>query len=137
MSDLINRQEALDELSKRVWHETADAWMAMDTIVKLPQAHWHGEHRYIDAEELKLNLRYGIDENGNDTDYQFVTEYDIDHTPTVYVAEVRHGRWIVKPHKMMGECPCCSACGSFNPIEYRYCPNCGAKMDEVTQNVDL
>ena len=40
----------------------------------------------------------------------------------------KHGRWIIKPHKMMGECPCCSECGLFNPIEYRYCPNCGAKM---------
>lgn len=45
-------------------------------------------------------------------------------------SEERHGRWIVKPHKMMGESPCCSECGSFNPIEYRYCPNCGAKMEE-------
>lgn len=43
----------------------------------------------------------------------------------------RRGRWIVKPHKMMGESPCCSECGSFNSIEYRYCPNCGAKMDEA------
>ena len=49
--------------------------------------------------------------------------------PPIEAEPVRHGRWEDNPHKMMGECPCCSECGSFNPIKYRYCPNCGAKMD--------
>ena len=49
------------------------------------------------------------------------------------VQEVRHGRW---------EDGRCSACGfDWHDIQYEktkvskspYCPNCGAKMDEVTE----
>lgn len=52
----------------------------------------------------------------------------LEELPPAEVEPVKRGRWIIRSHKMMGECPCCSECGSFNPIEYRYCPNCGAKM---------
>lgn len=57
-------------------------------------------------------------------------KYDVADAPTIEAEPVRHGRWEDKPHKMMGECPRCSVCGSFDPIKYRYCPNCGAKMDD-------
>lgn len=50
------------------------------------------------------------------------------YKPTIE-SEPKYGRWVNKPHKMMGECSCCSECGFFNPIEYRYCPNCGAEME--------
>lgn len=38
------------------------------------------------------------------------------------------GQWIIKPHKIMGESPCCSRCGLFEPINRKFCPNCGLKM---------
>lgn len=46
-----------------------------------------------------------------------------------YQAAIKHGRWETKTHKMMGESPCCSICGAFEPMKRKYCPNCGAKMD--------
>lgn len=64
----------------------------------------------------------------------------IDETPTVDAVEVVHGRWAAKPvRKLNGKgrvvnyCDCyyCSECGTDRPIvsPYKYCPNCGAKMD--------
>ena len=33
----------------------------------------------------------------------------------------------------LGKCCICSECGSCPPIEYRFCPYCGAKMQEVEE----
>ena len=57
--------------------------------------------------------------------------------PIADVAPVVHGRWIGKP--ICGNDNCrCSECGSWHHIHanlrgevmQKYCPNCGAKMDE-------
>lgn len=61
-------------------------------------------------------------------------ENAIRELPSVQKEAVKHGRWIVKPHKMMGEAPCCSECHKFVPIVTRYCPNCGASMVECEQD---
>ena len=44
--------------------------------------------------------------------------------PIADVAPVRHGRW---DSDMSGAW--CSVCGEYSEGEYRYCPNCGARMD--------
>ena len=58
---------------------------------------------------------------------------DIIGAPAADAALVRHGRW-----KCHGDCGVteCSACGwSIEEYvgDYAYCPNCGAKMDEVSE----
>ena len=59
--------------------------------------------------------------------------------PSADVAPVRHGRWESFEDVFMETCYQCSECGlSFyladggtpKENEYRYCPNCGAKMDK-------
>lgn len=47
---------------------------------------------------------------------------------------VRHGKWIMKkdPYGYFDEIPVCSECGTTTKLRetYKYCPYCGAKMDE-------
>lgn len=64
--------------------------------------------------------------------------------PAADVAPVRHGKWT--PVKYNAHCSCgksygtyhflCSACNHIaysQPYGLSYCPNCGAKMDEVSE----
>ena len=86
--------------------------------------------RPIDADALKESLignRYGVK----------AIDYAIDQAPTLDVRPVVHGHWIRKWDTH------CSACGvGFSEMPYSYdaegesgyvekfCPNCGAIMDE-------
>ena len=50
--------------------------------------------------------------------------------PSADVAPVRHGRWEKKWHLIYHQdMPCCVECHHFSPLEWNFCPNCGAKMD--------
>ncbi len=49
----------------------------------------------------------------------------VGNAPTVDAAPVRHGRW-----KTQVTSPCCSICNYVARYWWRFCPNCGAKMDE-------
>lgn len=56
----------------------------------------------------------------------------IDEAPTIDAEPVRHGKWIGKPIGGYSTVRC-SACGDVfleNNGKWKYCPTCGAKMDE-------
>lgn len=53
----------------------------------------------------------------------------VEDQPTADVAEVKHGRWITRKSIHNEEFYVCSICGTANDDIWRYCPNCGAKMD--------
>jgi len=58
----------------------------------------------------------------------------IDEQPTVDAELVRHGYWIFNPKdaiEMMFTLPKCSECGAESADGGNYCPNCGAKMDNI------
>lgn len=66
----------------------------------------------------------------------YIKEMVVDEIPTADVAPVVHGKWVDSPN--ITECVVCSNCMSDNlsaqviapaPPHYKYCPNCGAKMD--------
>ena len=68
-------------------------------------------------------------------------EFEIEDALSADVAPVRHGRWIGK--HICGNCNCrYSECGSWHHIHatlrgeimQKYCPNCGAKMDESVED---
>ena len=46
------------------------------------------------------------------------------------VALVRHGRWVCGDYYDVGDvCSECDWDSLISPCDYRYCPNCGAKLD--------
>ena len=90
--------------------------------------------RLIDAEKLDEDLceilRKAEYDNNCGTFYIFVSEMNdcINDQPTVDAVEVVHGEWIVQNSAYTRFK--CSACGSENhEYRWKYCPNCGAKMD--------
>lgn len=54
----------------------------------------------------------------------------IKQIPTVKVEAVRHGRWIVHTFGLIhSECSECKFDWNGDLSSWRFCPNCGAKMD--------
>lgn len=84
--------------------------------------------RLIDADALRDTFQMLADDDWNQATgttwgYAFDEAADVvDTAPTI--DPVKHGRWIVEDG-----CVCCSECGEPN-MEWRYCPNCGAYMQE-------
>ena len=56
----------------------------------------------------------------------------LEHIPAADVAPVVHGRWLYGDYYDIGDvCSECDWDSQMTHPPYRYCPNCGAKMDEV------
>lgn len=52
--------------------------------------------------------------------------------PAADVAPVVHGRWLCGDYYDIGDvCSECDWDSQMTHPSYRYCPNCGARMDEV------
>lgn len=84
------------------------------------------EHRLIWADALKRHYAWWTDAGNADMRDAFDTIVDLQ--PTVDAEPTKHGRW---KGAGMGDymCSLCATVVSGN--RYHYCPNCGAKMDEV------
>ena len=99
------------------------------------------EKRLIDAKG-KFTLNAGditghimCVENGYATVFdrfaKVVCKFSLLDAPTVDAVEVVHGHWFWKPTNEWTSILTCSVCGSQEGTAevYKYCPNCGAKMD--------
>lgn len=89
--------------------------------------------RLIDADRLKEV----IERNFGHTGGADVMRQLIDAAPTVDAESVRHGKWIdnnAGNHDPRDRWVKCSLCGYSTTDrfskEYKYCPNCGAKIEE-------
>ena len=107
--------------------------------------------RLIDADALPV--KHGIDMGSNYGGLRAVVlKRDIDDAPTVDAEPIRHGHWLPHPNPEYREWDVCSSCGTGckrreyhvdfmtkmeweRQVNYLYCPNCGAKMDEVEDEV--
>ena len=65
----------------------------------------------------------------------------LENLPAADVAPVRHGRWLTWEEQFPGRTPkkqsglgvFCDKCHNHADNRTDYCPNCGAKMDEVSE----
>lgn len=94
--------------------------------------------RLIDANALKkemVEVEIVTPPHNHHCSELVVFGYDIDDAPTIDAMPVVHGRWrrivVDRRHQIEGDE--CSACGfvygGLGIVYFRYCPNCGAKMD--------
>ena len=85
--------------------------------------------RYIDADEAWMDAEdRGFEFWTSHTDIENVQRF-LEQQTTVYAEPVRHGKW----EKVNDKYPryVCTMCNHlFNNKGYKFCPNCGAKMDK-------
>ena len=105
------------------------------------------EKEYIERESLIKVCKRIIHDRWNDTTAPVSWSHayadfidDINNQPTADVAPVRHGRWLSWEEMFPDKTPkhknnlgvFCSKCKLHNDNRNKYCPNCGAKMDETS-----
>lgn len=78
--------------------------------------------KYIDAEGV-MRACFDSFVKTNNQAYKEIALL-VEAVPAADVQEVRHGRWIDLQ---------CDQCGQVDMSKPNYCPNCGAKMDEVSE----
>ena len=98
--------------------------------------------KYIEREALEVDLNHRLNflmgENGEYDHYtsgfdEAVTR--VENFPSADVAPVRHGQW--KTNSDRPDTLICSVCkcgfDMWKHDPHNFCPNCGAKMDEVIE----
>lgn len=102
--------------------------------------------RLIDADELITILDEELQKDGSLSKALLVgfAKQILNDAPTVEAEPVRRGKWKIGELEIIGDDiyggefelqhEICSVCGHDNMAwSSNYCPNCGAKMDEVTE----
>ena len=93
---------------------------------------------YIDREAVLTVLKAIFDETNPVGEEQFgvlKAHRIVREAPAADVVEVVHGEWIEKIGR--AKCSICAdECWADSAMEYSYCPNCGAKMDGGSGNID-
>lgn len=87
----------------------------------------------IDRGELLMQMmhkfHYELPDGCNNSLYGDVIKV-IEDAPLIEAEPVRHGVWMCGDYYDVGDvCPECDWDSLISPCDYRYCPNCGAKMD--------
>lgn len=93
---------------------------------------------YIERESVEKFIMDGL--NNSDVYERFGHDAikiiaEVHYMPAADVAPVRHGRWLYGDYYDIGDvCSECDWDSKMTHPSYRYCPNCGAKMDRGTEN---
>lgn len=111
----IETTDAIRVLSKYYHHRTdAQLCTLVEAISRVPTADVVEKERYDRLLENATIMAEALNE------YQ-----------TADVHERNVGKWEKNWHSYFKqELPCCSVCGHFSAMRWKYCPNCGADMRE-------
>ena len=102
--------------------------------------------KYVDIDHEIQEMQQVIDEHKNSRTFENeIASYafklmieKFQSLPPADVAPVIHAHWIKNKGYMLSRC---SACQNTIPLgreyKHKYCPNCGAKMDEEEQDATL
>lgn len=104
--------------------------------------------RLINADELRIKLADELSDALGETDFTDGLQYGLklaislaEETPIVDAKPIRHGHWLPVEGRII--CLKCSVCGDWFDLDYseqeeefKYCPLCGAKMDEPSETSD-
>lgn len=104
--------------------------------------------RLIDADKLKETIsKYEFNapneryKQGGECVLNFYMPKIIDDAPTIEAEPVRHGGWAYND-MYLPNCAECSECGWKSSVSgdeissYHYCPNCGARMEELEERLE-
>lgn len=94
---------------------------------------------YIEREAISEEIRKYYYKNPPNSSYGEGFDRGLDRAqraildaPAADVAPVRHGQWLCGDYYDIGDvCSECDWDSQMTHPSYRYCPNCGARMDEV------
>lgn len=94
---------------------------------------------YIEREAISEEIRKYYYKNPPNSSYGEGFDRGLDRAqraildaPAADVAPVVHGRWLYGDYYDIGDvCSECDWDSQMTHPSYRYCPNCGARMDEV------
>lgn len=120
MSDLIDRQAAIDAMTECYWSIMGDEPPKLDEKTAL----------YVDLKQAVKRLPTA--DLSEYSDKLWETAYERGKAE----AYPKKGKWIDGNEGKWNTayCPKCSVCGTpfygIEPVRYHYCPNCGAKMEE-------
>lgn len=89
--------------------------------------------KYIESEYLENIVDYYLGHSNGAEHYAYgVMRGEVRIAPAADVVEVVHGHWELIPnHDVLGFCSVCKYKPAF--VSYKYCPNCGSKMDQVIE----
>lgn len=82
--------------------------------------------RLIDADALLEQMKHRKEYVGRPSDPVCLVE----DAPTVDAVPVKHGRWKGRATGLFR----CSECDGLSPYQFKYCRECGAKMDGERKN---
>lgn len=87
--------------------------------------------RLIDADALLENVKHAVYTDDLSTTIAVgICEAHIRAMPNVDAAPVKHGRWVQEEDRVNHwHCSNCIVVWGVTHRAFKYCPNCGAKMD--------